>query len=320
MKRRTLLKALALPLVMPAGRALAQTDTSRPIRMIVPLTPGSSNDTATRIISAALGPILGQPIIVDNKAGAGGVIGTMEVVRAKPDGLTLMCGSLSPLAANMAFVKDMPYDPRRDLTAIAGATLTNHVMVVSPSAPYKTFAEFLTYAKANPGKVSIGYSTSLVQLQIANIAKAAGVDLLPVPYKGAPQSVTDVLGGTLTATMANPGPTIGMEKAGQLRVLGVTSLKRNSLTPDWPALSETLPGFDLPAWNAVVGPPGMAPDLVKRLSAAIAKALQQPEVIQKLGLEATLPFVMGPDETKAYIATETEKFIRAAKEAGIEPE
>ena len=115
-------------------------------------------------------------------------------MRAKPDGLTLMCGSLSPLATNMAFVKNMPYDPRKDFTAIAGSTLTNHVLVVSPGAPYKTFAEFLAFAKANPGKVSIGYSTSLVQLQIANIVKLAGVDILPVPYKGAPQSVTDVMG------------------------------------------------------------------------------------------------------------------------------
>jgi tripartite-type tricarboxylate transporter receptor subunit TctC len=288
--------------------------------VIVPLPPGSSNDTASRIISAGVSQILGQATIIENRSGAAGVIGTMEVVRAKPDGLTLMCGSLSPLATNMAFVKNLPYDPRRDLTAIAGATLTNHVMIVAPDAPFKTFPEFIQYAKQNPGKASVGYSTSLVQLQIASIMKLAGVQLLPVPYKGAPQSVTDVMGGSLTATMANPGPTIGMEKAGQLRVLGVTSLKRNSLTPDWPALSETLPGFDFPAWNAFVGPAGMAPDVVKRLSDAIGKALQQPEVIQRLGMEATLPLIMGPEETRNYIAAETEKFIRLAKEAGIEPE
>lgn len=320
MKRRTFLKLAAAPLFMPATRVHAQGDTSRPIRVIVPLPPGSSNDTAARIISASVSQILGQPIIVDNKPGAAGVIGTMEVVRAKPDGLTLLGGSLSPLAANMAFVKDLPYDPRRDLTAIAGATLTNHVMVATPNAPFKTFPEFIQYAKQNPGKASVGYSTSTVQLQIASIMTLANVKLLPVPYKGAPQSVTDVLGGSLSATMANPGPTIGMEKAGQLRVLGVTSLKRNSLTPDWPAISETLPGFDFPSWNAFVGPVGMAPEVVKRLSDAIGQALQQPEVIKKLGLEATLPLIMNPAETKAYIASETDKFVRTAKEVGIQPE
>jgi tripartite-type tricarboxylate transporter receptor subunit TctC len=307
-------------LFLPAIRAHAQGDTSRPIRVIVPLPPGSSNDAAARIISASVSQILGQPILVDNKAGAAGVIGTMEVVRAKPDGLTVLGGSLSPLAANMAFVKDMPYDPRRDLTPIAGATLTNHVMVVAPGAPFKTFPEFIQYAKQNPGKASIGYSTSLVQLQIATIMKLADVRLLPVPYKGAPQSVTDVLGGSLSATMANPGPTIGLEKSGQLRVLGVTSLKRNVLTPDWPAISETLPGFDFPSWNAFVGPAGMAPDIVKRLSDAIGKALQDPEVIRRLALEATLPLIMGPEETRSYIAAEIAKFISLAKESGIQPE
>ena len=132
MRRRTFLKAMGLTLTLPATRVLAQG--GRNIRMIVPLPAGSSNDSATRVISAALSPLLGQSIVVDNRAGGAGLIGTMDVVRAAPDGLTLMCGSLSPLAANVAFVKNLPYDPRRDLTPIAGATLTNHVLVVAPSS------------------------------------------------------------------------------------------------------------------------------------------------------------------------------------------
>lgn len=320
MQRRTFLKAAALPILAPVGRAWAQADAGRPIRVVVPLPAGSSNDTSTRIIAQQLSPLLGQPIIVDNKPGAASVIGAMDVVRAKPDGLTLLAGSLSPLATNMAFVKEMPYDPRKDFSAIAGSTLTNHVMIVAANAPYKTFAEFVAYAKTNPGKLSIGYSTSLVQLQIASIVKATGIEVTAVPYKGAPQSVTDVMAGVLSATMANPGPTISMEKAGQLRVLGVTSLKRNPLTPDWPAISETIPGFDFPAWNAWVGPAGMPADLVQKLSDAIAKAQQHPDVVQKLGLEATLPLIMTPAETKAYIDAEVAKFVRLGKEAGIQPE
>lgn len=320
MERRSLLKAAALPFVLPSSRAFAQADASRPIRIIVPLPAGSSNDTSTRIIAQQLSLLLGQPIIVDNKPGAASVIGAMEVVRARPDGLTLLGGSLSPLAINVPFVKDMPYDPRKDFTAIAGSTTTNHVMIVSPNAPYRTFAEFIDFARKNPGKVSIGYSTSLVQLQIAHIVKMTGVDLLAVPYKGAPASVTDVMAGVLSATMANPGPTIGMEKAGQLRILGVTALRRNPLTPDWPAISETLPGFDFPAWNAFVGPVGMAPETVARLSEAIARALRHPDVVQKLALEATLPLIMNPEETRTYIASEVEKFVQLAREAGIKPE
>jgi tripartite-type tricarboxylate transporter receptor subunit TctC len=320
MKRRTLLKAIGLTLALPATRALAQGGAGRPIRMVVPLPPGTSNDAATRVISAGLGPLLGQTIVVDNKPGASGVIGTMDIVRSDPDGLALMCGSLSPLAANVAFVKNLPYHPLRDLTPIAGATLTNHVLVVEPNSPIRTFADFIAYAKQHPGSISIGYSTSIVQLQIATICKLAGIEVLPVPYKGAPASITDVMGGVLTATMANPGPTIAYEKSGRLRALAVTSLNRSPHTPDWPAISETLSGFDFPSWNAFVGPAGMPREQVNHLSEAIATVLKQTDVVQRLGIEATMPLIMGPDQTKTYIAAEIEKYVQLGKEAGIEPE
>jgi tripartite-type tricarboxylate transporter receptor subunit TctC len=320
MKTRTFLKAVGLAATLPAPAVWAQSSAGRQIRVIVPLPPGSSNDTSTRAQAPILAQLLGQPVVIDNKAGGGGVIGTMEVVKAAPDGLTLMAGSLSPLATNVALVKNMPYDPRRDLTPIAGSTLTNHVLVVRADSPIRTFADFIAYAKQRPGKVAIGYSTSLVQLQIASINKMAGIDLLPVPYKGAPATVTDTIGGVLDATMANPGPTIEMVKGGRLRALAVTSLKRNAITPDWPAISETLPGFDFGAWNAWVGPAGMPRDIVNRLSSAIGQTLRRPEVVQQLALEATQPLIMGPDEVKAYIEAEVAKYVRLAKEAGIQPE
>jgi tripartite-type tricarboxylate transporter receptor subunit TctC len=320
MHRRDFMKALGAGAALssfPFTRAIAQN--TGVVRMIVPLPAGSSNDTSTRLIAQGLGPILGQTVIVENKAGASGVIGTSEVIRAKPDGLTILAGSLSPLAANMAFVKNLPYDPRKDLAAVAGSTLTNHVLVVAPNSPVKTFADFIAYAKERPGKVTIGYSTAIVQLQIVTLNKMAGIELLPVPYKGAPESVTDVMAGVIDATMANPGPTIGFEKSGKLRPLAVTSLKRNSNTPEWPAISETLPGFDFPSWNAFAAPLKTPRDVIDRLSSAIAKAQADPTVIQRLSSEATVPLIMNPDETAAYIAAETEKYVKLGREAGIEP-
>lgn len=318
MKTRTFLKAMGLGLALPASSLFAQT--GRNIRMIVPLPAGTSNDFATRTIAPFMGQALGQNIIVENKAGANGTIAMADLMRSPPDGSTLMCGSLSPLATNMAFVKNLPYDPRRDVTAIAGSTLTNHVLVVRADSPFKTFADFIAFARKHPGKVDIGVSTSIVRLQIATINKMAGVFLIPIPYRGTPATITDVLGGILHATLTDPGNALAQVNGGAMRALAVTSLKRNPATPDWPAISETLPGFDFPSWNAYVGPAGMPRELVNQLAAAIAQAQKNPEVVKQLGNNGTLPLVMGPDQTKAYIASEVSKYQRLAKEAGLQPE
>lgn len=319
MKKRFFLKSLVIAASLPTS-LLAQNASGRPIKMLVPLPAGTSNDFATRTISPGISQALGQPILVDNKAGANGVIATMEVMKAAPDGLTLMCGSLSPLATNVAFIKNLPYDPLRDLTPIAGATLTNHVLVVRTESPIKTFADFIAHAKKNPGKVSVGSSTSVVQLQIATINKLAGIELLTVPYKGTPASITDVIGGVLDATLTDQGNALAQVKGGKLRALAVSSLKRNPAAPDWPAISETLPGYDFPSWNAFMGPAGLPRDVVNRLSAAIIQALKQPEVVKQLATTGTIPLILGPDELRAYMTVEVAKWVRLAREANIQPE
>jgi tripartite-type tricarboxylate transporter receptor subunit TctC len=316
-KRRTSLQLFGLALAMPAGIALAQ---ARNVRVVVPLPAGSSNDHVARVLTEHLHRILGQNFIVDNKAGANGVIGTMDVVRAAPDGLTLLCASNSPLAANVAFVKNMPYDPRRELTPIAGASLTNHVLMVKADSPIRTLADFIAQAKKRPGKVSIGYSTTSVQLQIATLNKLAGIELLAVPYKGSPATITDVIGGALDATLTDPGNAMAQVKGGHLRALAVSSAKRNPVTPDWPAIAETLPGFDFPSWNVFVGPAGMPRELVNRLSSAVAQALKQKDVVDKLATSGTIPFIIGPDELKAFMDAETAKWVKLAREANIQPE
>jgi tripartite-type tricarboxylate transporter receptor subunit TctC len=320
MKTRTFLKAMGLTLALPATRVLGQASAGRTIRIIVPLPAGTSNDFVARVLAPGASQLLGQAIVVDNRAGANGVIATMDVVRAAPDGTTLLCGSLSPLATNVAFVKNLPYDPRRDLTPIAGASVTNHVLMVKASSPLRSFADFVAHAKHDPGKVSIGYSTSIVQLQIASMNRMAGIQLLAVPYKGTPASITDVIGGVLDATLTDPGNAMAQAKGGSLRALAATSLKRNPAMPDVPAIAETLPGFDFSSWNAFVGPAGMAREQVNRISAAIIQAQKQPEVAQQLGSGGTLPLIMRPDELRAFMEAEVAKYVRLAKEANIQPE
>lgn len=320
MKTRTFLKTLGLTLAFPIGGVFAQGPAGRAIKVLVPLPAGSSNDHVTRVLMPFVSNTLGQSIVIENKVGGNGAIATMDVVRAAPDGLTLMCASLSPLAVNVATVKNMTYDPLRDLTPIAATSLTNHVLMVSASSPIRTMADFIAHAKQNPGKVSIGYSTTTVQVQIATMNKMAGIDLLPVPYRGSPATLTDVVGGVLDATLTDQGNAMAQVKGGKLRALAVSSLKRNPVAPDWPAISETLPGFDFPSWNAFVGPAGMPRDVVTRISNAVIQALKQKEVVDRYAAAGAIPLIMGPDELKAYMGAEVAKWVRLAKEAGIQPE
>ena len=320
MKTRTFLKSMALPFALSATRGFAQSSSGRLARVVVPLPPGSGNDFVARAIMPAAGKILGQSFVVDNKPGASGVIGTMEVVRAAPDGLTLLCATNSHLATNMFFVKNLPYDPRKDITPIAGATVANQVLVVKGSSPIRTMADFIAYAKQHPGKVTVGYATSIVQLQFATLAKMAGIEFLMVPYKGATQAVTDVMGGVLDATLDGTLTAIPQVKTGNLRALGSTLLKRNPMMPDTPAIAETVPGFDFPLWNAFVGPAGMPRELVTRLGAAISEAQRQPEVAQQLANAGSPAFIIEPDKLKAFIEAEVAKYARLSKDAGIQPE
>jgi tripartite-type tricarboxylate transporter receptor subunit TctC len=317
MNRRGFLAAAGIGLTLPFDRANAQG--GRPVRVVVPLPAGSSNDYATRVLMPFVSPITGRTYVIDNKAGGNGNIGTFEVVRAAPDGQTLLCGSNSPLAANMAFVKNMPYDPRKDLTPVAGVSLTNHVLMVKSSSPVQTFADFIAYARERPGKVSVGYSTTSVQTQIATLNNLAGIQLLAVAYRGSPATLTDVVGGVLDATLTDPGNALAQVRSGAMRALAVSSVKRNPVTPDWPAISETLPGFDFPSWNAIVGPVGLPRELVDRLSDAVAKAQRQPDLVEKYALHGTSPLTMRADELKGFIEAETTRWIKLARDAHIEP-
>ena len=320
MDKRNFIKALGAALTLPSGMAWSQGGKARTARVVVPLPAGSSNDYVTRALLPLVTAVSGQNYFIDNKPGGNGTIGTLDVVRAAPDGNTLLCASNSPLAANVAFFKNLGYDPRKDLTPIAAVSLTNHVLMVKSDSPIRTFEEFLAHAKAQPGVVTIGYSTTSVQTQIATMNQLGGVELLPVPYKGSPATITDVIGGTLDATLTDAGNAQAQAKAGKLRALAVSTLKRNPIMPDWPAISETLPGFDFPSWNALMGPAGLPREIVDHVSAAVIKVQKQEDLIDKYATQGTTPLSLGPEELKAYMESETERWVRLARAANIQPE
>lgn len=319
MKRRSFATLAGFALALPATRAFAQAS-GRLVRVIVPLPAGSSNDHTARLVSSALARVLGQAFVVENRAGGNGIPATQEVIRATPDGTTLFFPSNSPVAVNVALVRNLPYDPRRDLTPIAGVNRTNHCLVVRSDFPANSFAEFLALARRQPGRISIGISSTTAQIIVAAMNRQARVELLAVSYRGTPQTITDVLGGTLSATLLDPGNARTQVDGGRMKALAVTSGQRNPLVPDWPAVSETLPGFDFTVWNAILGPPGMDRDLVARISAAVRQVLQEPDVIEGLARGGTFPHYLTPDGLGAQIESDIVKWIQAAREAGVEPE
>ncbi|WP_051237640.1 Bug family tripartite tricarboxylate transporter substrate binding protein [Ottowia thiooxydans] len=318
--RREFIKTLGLGAAFPVVSFSQEKISHRPIRVVVPLPAGSSTDAITRAIMDVVGSMLGQPIVVDNKPGGNGIVAAMDVVRAAPDGLTLFSGSLSALATNVAFVKNLPYDPRRSFSPIANATAANHVLMVKADSPLRNFQDFIAHAKKNSGKVNIGSSTTFVNLVIATLNKVAGIQTASIPYKGVPATVADVIGGVLDSTMADPVNAIAQVQAGRLRALAVTSAKRMPTMPDCPAIAETYPGYDFTTWNGFVGPAGMPLDQVNRIATAIAQALKQPELIKRLDTIGMPVAYMDPIVFKTYIESEVGKYIRLAKEVNIQPE
>ena len=312
---------IAVGLVAASCAAISQSYPARPIRMVVPFPPGSGTDVAARTLGQYLSTSLGQPVVVDNKPGAGGSIGAMDVVRAAPDGYTLLFGSSSTLAANVSLLKNMPYDPTKDLSAVAGVADSVTALIVKSDFPAKTLPEFIAYVKSRPGKINGGYGSSSTQMAVALLNKHAGLDVVGVPYKGTPLAVTDLLAGTIDFTFADLGNIMPHVRAGTVRGIGLTTPKRSAMVPEWPPMADTLSGFDdITGWIAIAGPPGLPKDIAEKIAAAVATGLQQADVRSKLALFGLSPMPMNPDQLKAFIASEIPKWGRMAKEAKIEPQ
>ena len=310
----------ALVLTFLSGISLAQSFPSKTVRLVVPFPAGSATDMAARLAAQYLQTAMNQNFVVENKPGAGGSIAAMEVIRSNPDGYTLLFSSNSAAASNVALLKSIPYDPNKDFTPIAGIGENMLVLMVKSDHPAKNIQEFISYASQRPGKVNAGYGSSSSQVSIAVLNKLAKIDTMMVPYKGIPLAVNDVLAGVVEFSFVDQGNAMAQSKGGKMRVLGVTSNKRSMLIPEWPALSETLPGFDITAWFAVLGPAGIPKDVVEKLNTQITNILKQNEFKEKMAGIGIQTMPMTSDQLKSHVASEVTKWIRLVKEANIQPE
>lgn len=314
--RRRLLVVVWAILTMTT--ALAADYPARPIRFIVPYGAGSGPDVTARLFLAELGKQLEQQIVIDNRAGASGSIGTEMIVRAPPDGYTIGFGGISVFAINPNVLAKLPYDPDKDLVKVVQTYFNPGLLAVTLSLPIHSMTELIDYAKKNPGKLSYGSSgngtSSHLSGELLNLM--AGTQLVHVPYKLVDQGVTDTIGGRLPLMFNNMGPMLPQVKAGRIRGLGVTSLKRSPAIPELPAIAETVPDFEVIVWGGVVAPAGVPKPVVTRLNVAINKVLAAPALKEKyaaIGYE----LVGGtPEQFDAFVKKEIAKWADVIKRSG----
>lgn len=320
MHRRTLLGATALAAMSAPAWGQAWRP-SRPVTIVVPFGAGSGTDAITRILATLLEPELGQPVLVDNRAGANGTLAASLVARSTPDGHTLMMTTNTPHAANPALMKRLDYDPVGDFTALGRAGNYTFWLVVGGSSPVRSLRELLDRAKARPGQVSYASGNSTGIVAGATIAQMGGVEMTHVPYRSTPPAMTDVIAGRVDCMVVDVSASLGHVREGRLRTLGVTSRERSALVPEVPTLHESgLEGFDVVAWAGLVGPARLPPEVVAGINAAFRRVWDRPETVQRLagiGFEAK---TSTPEEFGAFIRDEIAKWARMARAAGIEPE
>ena len=299
--------------------AFAQPFPSKPVRLIVPFPPGGAVDYYARAVQNRLQETLGQPILIENRSGAGGMVGADLVVKAAPDGYTLLVGNIASLAMNVGLYSKMTYDPRKDLTPIIRTVAVNYVMTVHPSVPARSVKELIDHAKANPGKLSYGSagSGSAPHLATELLKQRAGIDMLHVPFKGGGPMVADLLGGQIHIVIADQATLMPHVKAGKLRALAVGTLERSASYPDIPTIAESgFPGFEARAWQGIAGPANLPADIVTQLNAAFAKAMAFPEVHQRLLVGGLDPITGTPEDFAAFIRSEIDKWAKVAKDVG----
>ena len=321
-RRRALLAAgIAIGLTF-ATNAGAQNYPDKPIKMIVPFPPGGPIDTMARLTGQSMSASLGQQVIVENRPGAGSTIGFKAAAAADPDGYTLLFGSSGSLGVAPALYPSLDVDPLKHFVAVATTPLLPHIMVVGPDVPAKTVAEFVAYAKANPGKLNYGAGLGTPPHLLSTLFKTqAGLDITYIPYKGSAPSVTDLIGGQTHFTIDGMLILIPQVKAGKLRALAVARPERWPDLPDVPTLVESgYPDFTIDAWTGVMAPKGTPPQIVTRLNAVINDGLKTDEIKTALTRFHALPKASSPQEFESFLREQLPKWASMVKLAGAKGE
>jgi tripartite-type tricarboxylate transporter receptor subunit TctC len=309
----------AMALGLAADGAQAQTYPSKPIRMVVPFTPGGTTDILARTVGQKMGEAWGQPVVVDNRPGAGGNIGSELVAKSAPDGYTLLMGTISTHAINASLYKRLPFDPTRDFAPVSRVGTLPNILIVHPSVPVKSVKELIELAKSKPGDLnfaSSGVGTSL-HLSGELFNSMAGVKLVHVPYKGSSPALADLLGGQVKIMFDNLPTALPHVKAGKLRPLAVTGTKRAAVLPEVPTVIESgLPGFEVTSWFAVFAPAKTPKDIVTKLNGEIVKILNSADVKEKLTQLGVDAAPTTPEELAAFAKAETEKWGKVVKATG----
>lgn len=317
--RRRLVQAAALAVAMAGGNAMAQAWPSKPISLIVPFPAGGTTDVLARALGEKLSQSLGQPVIVENKPGAGATLGADFVAKAKPDGYTLLMGAVHHTIAPSVY-KKLPYDFQKDFAPITTVALVPNVLVVNAATPAKNVAELVALAKAQPGKLTYGSNGNgtaqhLIGTQFEN---ATGTEVVHIPYKGSGPLATDLLGGQITMSFDTVTPVLQHIKSGKLRALAVTTNKRSSALPDVPTLDEAgLKGFNIGTWFGVLAPVATPKDVVSRLNAEMVKVIQSPDFRKRMDEIGAEPIGNSTDQMGQQISSETEKFAKLVKDAKV---
>ncbi len=310
-------------LALSAGLAGAQGFPQKPVRLVVPYTPAGPVDFTTRVLQPRLQELWGQPVLVDNKPGASGMIGGDFVAKSAPDGYTLLVGTIQSHAMNVGTIKNMLYDPLKDFTPISQVTRANWILAVHPSLGVNSFRALVDYIKARPGKESYGSSGigGTSHLAFEMLGAASGLQMLHVPYKGTAQALSDVAQGRVQMIIGDLPTILPQVKAGRLVGIAVTGAVRSPVVPELPTIAEAgVAGFDVQPWQGVFGPPGMPPELARKISADIVAVLRFPEVRTRLSTSGVEPVGSTPEEFASFVRREVTRWTDAARVAGIKPE